>query len=209
MWSYLIRGALLGGAAAIQPGPFQAYLLAQTLVRGWHRSVMVAFAPLVSDGPILVVVLIVLTKLPAQLLILLQITGGGFLLYLAWNAYKILKSRETTVSIEPESSQKSIVKAALVNLLNPNPYIFWATISGPIVIEGWRHDPRFGLAFLFGFYGLMICGLIGLITMFAAAKRIDPRVNNGLLAASFAALSLFGLYQLWTGLSDLISILSQ
>ncbi len=208
MWSFFLRGAVLGGVAAFQPGPFQAYLLSQTLVRGWRRSVMAAFAPLLSDGPILTLVLIVLTKLPPQLLIPLQIVGGVFLLYLAWKAFQTLNSTEPTVSVEPESSQKSVVKAALVNLLNPNPYIFWATISGPIVIEGWRNAPRFGLAFLFGFYGLMISGLVGLITLFAAAKRLDPKVNKALLAASFAALTLFGLYQLWTGLSELLSILS-
>lgn len=208
MWSFFLKGALLGGAAAFQPGPFQAYLLAMTLVRGWRRTVLAAFAPLLSDGPILALVLLLLANLPPQLLVWLHIVGGAFLLYLAWNAYQTLASADPSVAAEAESGRRSILKAALVNLLNPNPYVFWATVSGPIVIEGWRRAPGFGLAFLFGFYGLMISALVGMITMFAAAKSIDTRVSKALIAVSSAAILLFGLYQLWTGLTALNAILS-
>ena len=51
-------------AAALQPGPLQAYLLASVAQRGWKRTLPAALSPLLSDGPIILVVLLVLTRLP-------------------------------------------------------------------------------------------------------------------------------------------------
>jgi threonine/homoserine/homoserine lactone efflux protein len=46
--SYLVRGVALGGTAAAQPGPFQAYLLSQTLANGWGRTLVAAFIALIA-----------------------------------------------------------------------------------------------------------------------------------------------------------------
>ena len=83
MLVYLTQGLLLGGMAAAQPGPFQAYLLSQTLKNGWRRTMWAAFAPLLSDGPIVILVVLILTQTPDWFLTLLRVAGGGFLLYLA------------------------------------------------------------------------------------------------------------------------------
>lgn len=199
MLPYLLQGLALGGAAAIQPGPFQAYLLGQTLRNGWLRTLPAALAPLLSDGPIIALVVFILTQTPAWFLIGLRLVGGLFLLYLAWGAYRGM--RETAVaSISPTTAtQQSMVKAALMNALSPNPYIFWATIAGPIFIEGWRSTAAAGIGFLLGFYGALIGGFAGFVTLFALTRRLDQRVNRVLSGVSTVALLLFGLYQLWLG----------
>lgn len=46
MTTYLILGITYAFAAAMQPGPFQTYVIAQTLSRGWKRTLPAAFAPL-------------------------------------------------------------------------------------------------------------------------------------------------------------------
>ena len=61
---YLLQGLGYGGAAAAQPGPFQAYLLSQTLKNGLRSTLVAALAPLMSDGPIVLLVLLVLTQMP-------------------------------------------------------------------------------------------------------------------------------------------------
>ncbi len=88
MLAYALQGLLLGFPAAAQPGSMQAYLLAQTVKNGWRRTLPAALAPLISDGPIILFVLLLLTYMPPLFLSLLQIAGGGFLLYLAWGAYR-------------------------------------------------------------------------------------------------------------------------
>ena len=75
MWNYLMLGAVLAFAAAVQPGPFQTFLVSETLSRGWRRTVPAAFAPLLSDAPIVAVALLVLTRIPGEMIRIL--TGCG------------------------------------------------------------------------------------------------------------------------------------
>jgi threonine/homoserine/homoserine lactone efflux protein len=64
MTGYLILGMTYAFTAAVQPGPFQTYLISQTLSNGWRRTVPAAFAPLLSDGPIIIFVLLILSRIP-------------------------------------------------------------------------------------------------------------------------------------------------
>jgi threonine/homoserine/homoserine lactone efflux protein len=92
------------------------------------------------------------------------------------------------------------LQATLVNALNPNPYIFWSVVAGPILLEGWRQSARLGISFVIGFYGTLIGGFAGFILLFASARRLDPRLSRILSAISAIALLVFGLYQLWLGI---------
>lgn len=205
MLGYLLQGLILGITAAAQPGPFQAFLLSLIAREGWRRTLPAAFAPLISDGPILVIVLLVLSRLPEWLLSGLQIAGGLFLLYLAWGAWHSFRHMPT-----PEEgndtpvhgdTKHNVLKAAFMNLLSPSPYLFWGTVAGPILIEAWRTNPIYGLGFLASFYAALIGGAMLFILLFAGAGKLDPRVNRALGAVSAVALLAFGLYQLTSGIS--------
>ncbi|MCP5095199.1 MAG: LysE family transporter [Chloroflexi bacterium] len=205
MFFYLTQGLILGGTAAAQPGPFQAYLLSQTLKNGWRRTLWATFAPLLSDGPIIALVLLVLTQTPDWFLNLLRIGGGLFLLYLAWGAYKVGKTAVSSQPPPPSTSHQNIFEAALMNALSPNPYIFWATVAGPILIEGWRQSPLHGLSFVAGFYGTLIGGFMGFVALFAIAQKLDDRLNRFLSIVSAVVLCLFGLYQLIIGITSWVT----
>ncbi len=134
MLIYLIQGLSLGAAAAAQPGPFQAYLLSQTLKNGWRRTIWAAFAPLISDGPIVTLMLLILTRTPDWFLRLLQIAGGLFLIYLAYGAVVTMQTAVSPQSHPPSATnRKTILEATLMNALSPNPYIFGATVAGPVL----------------------------------------------------------------------------
>ena len=64
MLSSLLLGSGFAFAAAIQPGPLQAYLFSSVAQHGWKRTLPAAFTPILSDGPIILTVLLVLTRLP-------------------------------------------------------------------------------------------------------------------------------------------------
>jgi threonine/homoserine/homoserine lactone efflux protein len=205
MLAYFLQGLALGFPAAATPGSLQAFLLSQTLQNGWKRTIPAAFAPLLSDGPILLLILLILTQTPESFLNVLRIGGGLFLLYLAWGAFQAFRRVDPeTAAPEPASAQQSLLKAAAINLLNPNPYIFWSLIAGPILLAAWRQAPQYGLAFLLGFYGTLVGGFAILISLFAVAHRLDPRLQRLLSGLSAAILFGFGLYQLWTGLRALL-----
>jgi threonine/homoserine/homoserine lactone efflux protein len=208
MPAYLLRGLILGGAAAAQPGPLQAFLLSLTARNGWRRTWPAALAPLISDGPILILVLFILARLPDNLLSFLQVAGGVFLLYLAWGAWQVFRSGPMLPSDQSLARpQTNVLKAAMMNALSPAPYLFWAAIAGPILIEGWRESPAQGLAFLIGFYAALIGGLLLFIVFFGKAGSLDPRINRAMGAFSAVALLAFGLYQFTSGIGKLIPLM--
>jgi threonine/homoserine/homoserine lactone efflux protein len=200
--SYLLQGVGYGFAGAVQPGPFQTYIISQALDKGWRRAWPVALAPLISDGPIIVLVLVVLSQVPAWLVRFLYIAGGLFVLYLAVRAYGKWRSFDAEEeAVTSSSRQQGLWKAAMMNMLSPGPYMFWSLVTGPLFLAGWRESPKYGLGLLFGFYGTMMVTLAGIVVLFATAKRLGPRVTRALLGVSSIALGGFGCYQLWLGLS--------
>lgn len=202
MWFYILQGIGYGLAAAAQPGPFQTYLISQTLLKGWRQTLPAALAPLVSDGPIIALCLLVLSQVPPWLQRFLYIAGGLFLLYLAYGAYKNWKNLDPRIPTVETGAQQSILKAALINTLNPNPYIFWSLVTGPILVTGWRETPVYGIGFITGFYLTLILGFSMLIIVFGSARQLGPRVNRALLGISAIALFCFGLIQLWLGIKN-------
>src|SRR5215216_6448015 len=123
MWLYILQGIGYGFAAGVQPGPLQTYIISQTLLKGWRRTLPAALAPLLSDGPIIAICLFVLSQVPEWLQRILFIAGGLFVLYLAYGAYQTWKHFDPKLPSPESGTQQSILKAALVNTLNPNPYI--------------------------------------------------------------------------------------
>lgn len=201
MVGYLLSGLAVGLPAAAQPGPFQAYLLSQTMKNGWRRTLLACLGPLLSDGPIILLVVIVLTQLPAWFLQTVQIIGGLFLLYLAARAWRTFRTVDfAALHEEPASAQQSLLEAALMNLLNPNPFIFWGLVAGPRLVQGWRESIGAAIAFLIGFYGTLIGGFALLVILFGAARNLGAVTSKALTGVSAVALALFGIFQLWQGL---------
>jgi threonine/homoserine/homoserine lactone efflux protein len=199
MWSYLASGIVYGFAAAITPGPLSMYLISQAVSHGWRRTLPAAFAPLLSDGPISILVLTVLSRVPPTLVKYLQLAGGVFLLYLAVGAWKTWRDFNSESKVPVQSNPNHFLKAAVINWLNPNPYLGWSIFLGPAVIGGWRLSPSSGIALLLGFYATIIATMIGIVVLFAAARTIGPRVRRSLIGLSSIALAGLGVYQLWLG----------
>ena len=200
MWLYLLQGIGYGIAAASQPGPFQTYLISQTLTRGWKRTLPAALAPLVSDGPIILICVLVLSQVPVWMQRILYIAGGLFILYLAYGTYNSWKNFDSHLPADATGTQQSILKAAVMNALSPGPYIFWTLVTGAILLKGWRETPVNGIGFLIGFYVTLISGLAALILIFGTAAKLGSKFNRMLLGISAIALTCFGLYQLWLGI---------
>jgi threonine/homoserine/homoserine lactone efflux protein len=202
MWIYLIQGVGYGFAAAAQPGPFQTYLISQTLTRGWKRTLAAAFAPLVSDGPIITLCLLVLSQVPAWMLRFLYFAGGIFVLYLAFGAFRAWRDFIGQDPAQESATSRSVFNAAMINALSPGPYIYWTLVTGPILLRAWREAPLYGLGFLGGFYVTIVLSLMAIVVVFGTARRLGPKVNRALLGVSALALLGFGIYQLWLGINS-------
>ena len=202
MWlSFLLRGLPLGLTAAVMPGPYQLFIFSEAAKKGWRKALPLAIVPLLSDGPIIVILFFLLRQTPDWFLIALKILGGLFILYLAYGAYK---SSSQMLNLDKQAVQSyGLFKGIAMNFLNPNPWIFWSVVGIPILLEGLQHSLATGLIFILGFYLTMIPMLVIMIFVFATSSRFGPRLNQSLQKIAAVALAAFGLYQLYQGVMSL------
>jgi threonine/homoserine/homoserine lactone efflux protein len=170
----------------------QAYLISATLSGGWRRSMTLIFVPILSDTPVIILTTFILKQFPPVVLQAISLIGGLFVLYLAWGFWKQWNETAPTKSNSDDIKDRSFGKAVAMNLLNPNPYIFWTFVSGPILISALEESWLSALAFLGGFYGVFMLTMLGFITIFHQTRRLGPSVVRGIQIASIGILVIFG-----------------
>jgi len=200
MFTLVLQGITFGFAAGVQPGPFQSYLISQTLTAGWRRAIPVAFAPLISDGPIIILALFALNHVPPWWQRFFYLAGGLFILYLAIGAIRAWREYDSTHLDKALSKRQTIFQAVTINFLNPGPYLFWGLVTGPILLAAWHTSPAYGIGFVTAFYVTLVTVTSGLVLLFGVTRHAGPKINRSLLGLSAIALICLGGYQLWLGL---------
>jgi len=157
----------------------------------------VALAPLLTDAPVILLSLLALGRLPQGFLQVISIAGGFFVLYLGLKTLR--SSRTATLSTaSSEASPKDIWHGFAVNTLSPNPWLFWISVGGPILLQAWQKSPANGLAFLFGFFPLIVGCKMGIAWLAARGRRFLKGPWYGrVLASAGALLALLGVILLW------------
>lgn len=200
--TYIALGGGLGLGASLQPGPFQAFLVSRAVSAGWRRTLPVTLAPLLSDGPVAVLAVLVLGQIPALAQHGLRAAGGALLLFLAAKAWRQARGPVPALESGP-GTPRTILDAALVNLLNPNPYIAWALVMGPAVVAAWRDHPGFAAAFVGAFYAAMAASNAGIVLLAGSARLLDARHQHRLVVASALLLGVLGAILLALGVHGL------
>jgi threonine/homoserine/homoserine lactone efflux protein len=193
------QGALLGLWCSLAPGPFQALLLSRSLRAGPARAAPLALVPLASDPVAIAATLAVLTQLPGGFL---RALGGVGALVVLWLAVLTLREALRPAAAGPGgpaglegAAGPGFWSAALVNVTNPNVWIFWSAVGGPILAGAWRAAPSGAVAFLVAFYGCIAAGNLGLVLLAGGIARAGPRVARALGLCTGLALAGFGLWQ--------------
>jgi len=203
MVEYSLIGFGFAFAAVVQPGPLQAFLVSRVAATGWKRTLPACLAPLISDVPIALLVLLVLGQLSERILHLLRASGGGVLLYFAYVALR--QWRQTDALETHRSAPRTLLDAVLVNLINPHPYIGWSLVLGPTALAAWHEQPLFGVMVIGSFYVTMVAMLALFIFLVGTVRFLGSRGQRGLLGASVFALAVLGLYLLFMGIRNFIS----
>jgi threonine/homoserine/homoserine lactone efflux protein len=196
MLEYIVLGAGFAFAAGVQPGPLQAFLFSQVAEKGWKRTLPASFAPILSDGPIALLVLLILKNLPPSMARVLHAAGGLLLLYFAWGSFRTWRRQRADRPVSTASAPRTLFQAALVNILNPNPYLGWSLVLGPSTLEAWGKGPSNAVALIAAFYGTMVVTLAATIVLFGTTRGLGPRGRRAILLASVVTLALLGVYQL-------------
>ena len=100
---------------------------------------------------------------------------------------------------------KTLGQAALINLLNPNPYLGWSLVMGPAVLSAWDTGPGLALVLLLSFYITMISISMLLIYLIGRALLVGPSARRILSFVSGTLLVGLGIYFLVQASTTLLS----
>ena len=129
----LLSGIALGLSAGLSPGPLTTLLLGETLRHGRAAGLRIAFVPLISDLPIVLLSVFVLSQLSDFDPVLggISLAGGLFVAYLAYESFAIPPLKADLASHPPSTLRKGVI----TNFFNPHPYLFWVAVGAPLMLR--------------------------------------------------------------------------
>lgn len=193
----LLVGLGLGLAAGISPGPLLFLVITSALRGGWPAGVLAASAPLVSDAVVVAGTLLVLDRLPDTALGWVALVGAAFV---AWTGVQTLREAPQARLLPADvvrrgAARQALGQAALVNLLSPHPWVFWATVLGPLVVTTWRDQPAASVALVVGFYVTIVGSKAAVAVLVARGReRIGEVGYRRALAAAGVLLLLAAVF---------------
>ena len=199
IFEFILPAASFGVSAAVIPGPLIAYVISTTLTQGWRKGLLVVLAPLISDLPIIILMTFILGQLPGEALKLMQLGGGTLLLSIAWaarNQYRstldmrVMAERADAPSL---SGRRVLLTGVSMNFLSPGPYLFWAGVTGPLLLSALEISLAHALAFVGAFYGVFLSGLCLWVLLFHHARRVNVALLRVIVLATVLLLLWFGI----------------
>ncbi len=201
--AFFLQGAGIGLYAALSPGPFQSLVIAQSLLGGWRRAAPVTFGPLIADIPIAALLVFFISQVPDDFLRFIRLAGAALLIWLAWGLWREMRNRGAQASTEvaaPQSPWRGLAQGVLMIFLSPGPYLFWALILGPLLLQAldisWLH----AILFLLGFYGFSIGGLQLLALVLGQLGQLSAGGRWWLQAASLVLMLGYAAFLAYSGL---------
>ena len=169
MKALIISGTILGLSAGLSPGPMLTLVITQTLQHGIREGIKVACAPLLTDAPIIIVCLVILSAFADINLVLgvLALIGGVYLFYLGISSFKFTGNDLEVSEVNPQSLKKGV----MINFLNPSPYLFWTSIGGPLVMKSPDSSLFSIFVFILPFYVLLVGSKVGIAIISGKSKN--------------------------------------
>lgn len=202
MLAFLTSGVVLGLSAGFSPGPLFALVVSQAMRHGVREGMKTALAPLLTDTPVILLSVLVLTRISGYKSVLggMSLLGAALVAYLA---YEGLRATGYEIAEGERGAPRSLAKGVLVNFLSPHPYLFWLTVGGPMVLRGWERSAPAAIAFVAGFCLSIVAAKMVIAVSAGSSRRFLTgkgyrRVMRGLgaLMAGFAVLLVWNAVEL-------------
>ena len=132
-------GIALGIIEGIKPGPLLAMVIRESLSKGLKAGMWTAAAPIFTDGPMIIASLFLASWMATQPSVLFSISllGALFLIKMGIECFS-LEPPDPDADPDPSGSFK---RGVMTNLLNPNVYMFWFLIGGPLMASAAEQAP--------------------------------------------------------------------
>jgi threonine/homoserine/homoserine lactone efflux protein len=170
MIHFLTIGLVLGLSAGLAPGPLLTLVVSETLRYHVGAGIRVALAPLISDLPIVVVSVGLLSTMSGFESVLggISLVGGAVVFRMGVHGL-----RTRALVIEPEiSGSNALAKGVLVNVLSPHPYLFWISVGAPLVHRAMAVSVAAAGAFILGFYLLLVGAKVVLALVVGRSRAV-------------------------------------
>ncbi|MBP2705634.1 LysE family translocator [Microbispora sp. RL4-1S] len=191
----LLLGLGLGLGAGVTPGALLTLIITASLRGGFRAGMRLACVPLLSDLPVVVLAVTAMGAMPGAVVRVLSVVGGLYVVYLG-----VTTVREARTAAPPgsggtaPSSRGELLRGVVVNVLNPHPWLFWIAVGAPLFVSAWHRAPTSALAFVGGFYLVLVGSKIALALAIGAGRhRLTPRGYRLVLGATGVLLAGVGL----------------
>ncbi|GAA2003000.1 LysE family translocator [Nocardiopsis rhodophaea] len=172
-------GVALGLGAGLSPGPLLSLVVLSSLRDGAAAGSRLAFAPLLTDLPIALLALTLLSTFPPSVAAALSAVGG--LVVIGFGVMSLRESQEpvTASPATPDGSgtearspaRNYLLRGVIVNMLSPHPWVFWIGVGAPLTVSAAQTGVLAAAAFVIGFYGLLVGSKVVLAAVVGASGR--------------------------------------
>ena len=204
-------GAVFGLALAAPPGPMNAVIAEESVLRGWTAGFAAGLGAMTADAVFFVLAWLgavrVVEAVPALRDAMVGV--GGLLMF--YFAYGAVRGADAEWTGPDAAAGRGFLKALVLALTNPYQIVFWLTVGvgllQPGTVDLLAHTPYVGgsmadllvvrtgspalLVGFFGGIGLWITGFPA--SLVVAGRRVD-RFAPAVAYASAGVLALFGAY---------------
>ncbi len=196
-------GIALGLFEGIRPGPLLTMVIRETLTGGWYAGARAASAPIFTDGPLIIVSIFLSGWIAEQpsILFVISLLGAGFLVWFGIDCFRI-------EAPDPDTAQEAVTgsfrRGVITNLLNPNVYVFWFLIGGPLMASAADEEPLAPVAYALSFLVTIIIVKMAIALIFDRTRgSMSPRAYKialgicGLGMIGFSAGFLYQAYEMF------------
>jgi threonine/homoserine/homoserine lactone efflux protein len=150
-------GVLMGLGAGLTPGPITMLVVTQTLKHDLKEGMKVAFTPVLTDVPILLVTWLAFSSVAGHqsrlITAVISLVGAVFLLKLA---KENLHPQRVMLDSQSVESPGSIRKGVIANFLSPHPYLFWMSVGTPMISRALSVNVLSALLYVVGMVGSVV-----------------------------------------------------
>ena len=189
-----IAGATLGIVEGIKPGPLLTIVIRETLSGGLRAGLWTAAAPIFTDGPLVIFSLFAAAWIATNPSALLVITLA-VAIFLAQMGYECFGLEPPNMDEDAPPPTGSFLRGVIANLLNPNVYVFWFLIGGPLMASAADEEILAPIAYAITFLvTIMLTKAAIAYAIHRASGNISAVVYRRLLAICGLVMIGFSLY---------------
>ncbi len=192
-------GTVIGLSLAAPPGPVNAIIASQSVLRSWRAGFLVGCGAMTADAGFLLLSVLANSFLLNTLawFPIVALVGTAVLAFFAVGAARAWNRAESVMEAASAPHAKSYATGLVTNLTSPYPILWWLT-AGLVLIA------QLGPAVLVGFFSGILLWIAAFPFALRVAQQRFARTYRAVLLFSIACLLFFAAFLAWSALDVLL-----